>query len=168
MSSTAKKVFFWFGNAVFFTIFLVFGLNFGIAEPFDGSHEFGMGPSTWPFVVVVILVLVSCALTWASYVHHKRVSAHTENLQEDDGDAEYNSRRLLLTLGCMFSYYFSVPWLGIAAASSLFCFIFIVSSGEKLWYIALPIPIITSVGLYYFFYYVAKIPLPTGPFGGII
>jgi len=139
----------------------------GIHEPMDDTEAFGIGPRTWPRIVTGIIVLASAYLAYLFYKVHRK--AKEDNAPDDNVDQmPFDTRSLLITFALLALYYVLVSFLGIALSSLIFFTVFAARSGERRYPLLICIGTILGVGLYYFFYYVAKIPMPPGPFGGVI
>ncbi len=166
MSTTMRNVVFWGGASLIFAFLLFCGINLGIHDPGDSSA--GISPRTWPRIVAAVLMLSGLYMTWESWVHHKKVRAHTAKLDETDIGVAYSTKDLLVTLVIFAAYYAGMHLLGIAASSLLAFLLLTRLSGERRMPLMLAIGAAMAVGLYYFFLHVAYIPMPPGPFGGLI
>ena len=165
--TNARYAMIWGLCALYFLFILTIGINMGIHEPMDDTEAFGIGPRTWPRIVTGIIVLASAYLAYLSYKAHRKTKE--DNTPDDNVDQmPFEARSLLITFALLAAYYVLVSFLGIALSSAAFFTLFAVRSGEKRHLLVSVIGAILSIGLYFFFYYVAKIPMPPGPFGGVI
>ena len=119
-------------------------------------------------MVVLMMLCATLYLVLASVLHHKRVQAHTEELDARDEDAPFSKRKLLLVCVIIAVYCLSFPYLGLALASILAFVLLTRLNGERNMGRMLCIGAALAVGLYYFFLYAAAIPMAPGPFGGVV
>jgi hypothetical protein len=164
MASAARDSVFWASVSLVFAFLLFFGIDFGIYDP--GEATAGLHPGTWPRLVTLLLLLSALYLTRESVGRRKKARAAGSGTS-DTGIA-YSSRDLLLTLVVFVAYYIGTRFLGIAASSLLVFLLLTRMGGEKRLVPMLCIGAALAAGLYYFFLYVAAVPMPPGPFGGII
>lgn len=165
--TNARYALLWGLFALYFLFILTVGIDFGIQEPMDDTEAFGIGPRTWPRIVTGIIVAAGAYL---SYLFHKMHRKAKEGYRPDTNvdQMPFDTSSLIITFALLALYYVLVSYLGIALSSIIFFTVFAVRSGEKRYPLLLAIGAILGISLYYFFYYVAKIPMPPGPFGGVI
>ena len=165
--TNARYSFIWAGTSLFFLLLLFIGIPIGIHEIHDATTEFGIGPRSWPSLVTGLIVVASAYQAF----HFLKLHRLARESGREDSNVEqmpFAPQPLVITFALLFLYYFSVSYLGIALASLIFFVIFSIRSGEKRYLMLVGIGAVLAVGLYYFFYYIARIPMPPGPFGGVI
>lgn len=164
-----RDMIFWTGAFLLFFLLLVWGIAFGIAESMEAVASHGLSPQAWPSMVTAVLLVASAYLAWSGYKAHRLIrQAEQAGHEEAQEERPYDPQALAITMGLLFAYYFSVSFLGIALASVLFFIIFSWRSGEKRVPLLVAVGGCLSFGLYYFFLTIARIPMPTGPLGGVI
>ena len=157
-------------NTVFWICWLILALialwvaGFAIDMPTGYTSEAGIGPDTWPKCVLVSISILSGCMIILTLL--PKGLARAEGGFEKKTPAELG--KFALTVTALFTYYAAVLVIGIMPASLIFFFIFSWACKAHNWKILALLGFALSIGLYCFFYYVAKIPLPVGPFGGII
>lgn len=165
--TNARYAVLWGMFALYFIFILTVGINFGIQEPMEDTESFGIGPRSWPRLVTGIIVIAGAYLCYVFYKAHRQ--AKIDGLPDDNVEQmPFDTTSLLITFALLAVYYFFVNILGIALSSLIFFTVFAARSGEKRYPLLLVIGAALGIGLYYFFYHVAKIPMPPGPFGGVI
>ena len=166
MLSTGKlRVIFWAGFLLFFLFMQIWGLDLAIYKPMAGAPEHGIHPDSWPVFIVNIIIICSIIQTYYSYREYSDEKASGQDIGEP---LPFTVQNLVLTLGLIVLYWFLVNPLGIATASFLFFVGLSIKGGEKNIPLLLVSGAILCYGLYFFFLEIARIPLPTGPFGGVI
>ena len=166
MIRTGKlRVMFWGGVLLFFLFLQIWGLDIAIHKPLAGAPEHGVHPDSWPVFIVNVIILCSIIQTYYSY---KDYQSERESGQDIGEPLPFTVPNLILTLGLIVLYWFLVTPLGIATASFMFFVGLSIKGGEK----NIPLLLVSGAalcyGLYFFFLEIARIPLPPGPFGGVI
>ena len=164
MPITMRNIFFWSAASGVFACLLFFGIDFGIYEP---AHlSVGISPRAYPRAIVLAMLGAALYLVLENCLHHKRAQAE----EPDAGGMGESLSKKKLLLACLFiaGYCLSVPYLGLAPASALAFMLLTRLNGERNMFRMLCIGGALATGLYYFFLYAAAVPMPTGPFGGII
>ena len=166
MPTTLHHVIFWSAASCVFAFFLFFGINLGIYEPDQVAA--GFSPRAYPRMVMLLLLCASLYLVLESVLRHRRVQARPGHSDEGDAGEAYVKWKLLSVCAVMLLYCFSIPYLGFVLPSILAFALLTRLNGERNMIRMLCIGAAVSAGLYYFFWYAAAVPMPTGPFGGII
>jgi len=166
MPATMRNIIFWSAASCLFALLLFFGINFGIYEPPKISA--GLSPRAYPRAIVLLLLCASLYLTVESILQHKRTQAHSQEPDKADVGEPYSKRDLLLICAIILGYSLSISYLGIALASTLAFVLFTRLNGERRTGLMLCVGAAMAAGLYYFFLYIAAVPMPPGPFGGVI
>jgi ABC-type Fe3+ transport system permease subunit len=166
MPATMRDIIFWSALSCVFAFMLFFGINLGIYEPAQVSV--GLSPRAYPRAVMLLLLCISLYLLLESCLSHKQAQARNKEPDKTDEEEARPTRDLLLTYAIILGYSLSVPYLGIVPASALAFALFTRLNGERRTGRMLCIGAALAVGLYYFFLYVAAVPMPPGPFGGIV
>lgn len=142
----------------------------GVVTP--GELEFrALSPSFWPMIVMSGLVITSIVICIGSLISNHRTSDQPSPLIDEIED--HVEDRLPLAQGVMkggavialfFSYYWSINYIGIIAASIVTMILLMLLGGERHTRIVIPVSFTLPVVLYYFFTHIANIPLPLGLF----
>lgn len=147
-----------FALAVFALLVLV---PSGIVQP-GGVEIAALSPSFWPRVVLVGMAL--CGLVICCQGLFFRDSSSAQPVQEQPLAPNVALIKLLLAIGLLFGYFFAIRELGIVLASVIVLLAMMFLGGETRWKLLLSVALILPIGLYYFFTYVANVPLPLGLF----
>lgn len=145
----------------------------GIVVP-DGVEVRALSPDFWPLIVVAVAGLASAVLMVQGMVMWKK-TAHRGISQESDehgGEMESDivlpfSREILqvvITLCVLFAMYYAILQIGMVAATIPALGFLTWFGGEKRWKIILPVAVVLPLTLYFFFVYVANVPIPLGVF----
>ena len=165
MASTTRDIFFWGTAAAVFALLAFWGIELGIYE--SGTASAGISPRTYPRAALLLLCAATLQLTWESIRRHKQERARLDGRVADAG-ITYSGRKLALTCAVLLGYYIGLHWLGIAPASTIIFLLLCLLGGERRMGLMLCIGATLATALYDFFLHVASIPMPTGPFGGVI
>ena len=164
--STGKlRVIFWGGCLLFFMFMQIWGLDIAIYKPLMGAPEHGVHPSSWPAFIIYVIILCSIIQVYYSFRDYR---SEKESGQDIGEPTPFTAQNLVLTLGLIVLYWFLVTPLGIATASIAFFVGLSIKGGERNIPLLLVSGVVLCYGLYFFFLEIARIPLPTGPFGGVI
>ena len=166
MPLAMRAIVFWSAASCVFAFVLLFSINFGIYEP--DMTSIGLSPRAYPRMIALLLLCTSLYLVLASCRSHRQEQAHGKHPGKTDMEERHSIRNLLLVFVIMLVYSLSIPYLGIAPASILAFALLTRLNGERRMGRMLCIGAALAVGLYYFFLYVAAVPMPTGPFGGVL
>jgi uncharacterized membrane protein len=166
MPITLHNVIFWGTVSFLLALLLLFGIDFGIYEP--PEVNVGISPRAYPRAVVLVMFCAALYMVLSSTLHHRRVQARAEEADERDAGESFSRKKLLLVGVIIAVYCLIFPYLGLAPASVLAFVLLTRLNGEHNLIRMLCIGAVLAVGLYYFFLYAAAIPMPTGPFGGVI
>ena len=152
-------------------IFLV--IPMGIVLP-GGNEVRALSPDFWPLIVVVAMgfcggaLAVSGALAGrkeAEEVRRKGDPMTCEMPEEfDELPVPQAAARVAVVLGVLFALYFAINIIGMVAATIPVLIFMMWYGGERRPKIVLPVALILPPLLYYFFVYVANVPIPLGVF----
>ena len=133
---------------------------FGIQEP--SSVDFAaLSPSFWPRLVCIGLAVMGGFIAVAAFLNRN---------QPEEGDAEEPSQfsmqvivlRVALALAMMFAAYFMLEPLGFVITGALVLLAFMIFAGERNPIVMVPVAAGVPLFLYFFFTFVANIPIPNG------
>jgi putative tricarboxylic transport membrane protein len=145
------------------TLFVL--IPYGVQVPGSVKNA-ALSPDFWPRIIAGIAVVASLFLVFETY------KMPQPSLDEDDSnpDAIYEYApqialaRTAIFIVVIFAFYFSLPTLGIVAASVMFLGFAMWFLGERNWIIAGILSVATPLLLYLFFRYIAGVPIPLGMF----
>jgi hypothetical protein len=166
MPVTLHHVIFWSAASCVFAFFVFFGIDLGIYEP--DKIAVGFSPRAYPRMVMLLVLCASLYLVLESLLRHKRAQARTEHLDERDMGEASAKKKLLPVCAVILAYCFSISYLGFVLPSALAFALLTRLSGERNVIRMLCIGAAVAAGLYYFFRYAAAVPMPAGPFGGML
>lgn len=134
----------------------------GIITP--GSVEIAaLSPSFWPQIVLIGLAIAGTIILFQGIFP-------SGGLQDQDDVGEFKLAwpvvvvKLIIAITLLFSYYFAIEVFGIVLSSVVILVALMLLGGERRLTLLLPVAIILPVLLFYFFTYVANVPLPLGMF----
>ena len=142
------------GLLIFFLL-----IPLGIDQPGSVEHA-ALAPNFWPKIIAAIIILMGLFLTI------KPAKDEDDDI-EDGGDAGGWLQRLpglAVALGTLFAFYFLIPLLGMVVPGMVMAFGLMVYAGERRWSRGIAIAAGVPILLYFFFVYVASIPIPLGVF----
>ena len=128
----------------------------GIDQPGSVEHA-ALAPDFWPKIIAAIIIVMGLLLT---------IKPGKEE-GEDGGDAVPWLQRLpglAVALGTLFAFYFLIPLLGMVVPGMVMALGLMVYAGERRWPRSIAISAGVPILLYFFFVYVASIPIPLGVF----
>jgi len=147
----------------------------GIVSPSNIDSR-AVDPQFWPKIILIGLALAGAVIFIQGLFKYRIPSGqplpqNTKNNQEQKIliESEYlpvfiaTLKVGIATVG-LFAYYFATNILGMIIASSGTIIFFTLLGGEKRLKIIFPLAFLLPTGLYYFFVYVADIPIPLGIF----
>jgi putative tricarboxylic transport membrane protein len=112
----------------------------------------GMGSETWPVIVLAAIILLSALQVFLSAFGDKASSISFENL----------TVQVLLAMGLLAGYIYSLEYIGFLVGTLLFQWIFIALINQyknKLYAFA---PILVTVSIFFLFVKIMYVPLPRG------
>ena len=126
----------------------------GIVTP-SNVTTLALSPDFWPRIVAAIFTFTGIALTIKPAVS-----------EDNESFATFLARlpRLIVVLGALFGFYFSINQFGMVVPGILLIFGLMTFAGERRWLRMLCIAVVVPVLLYCFFVFVANIPIPLGMF----
>ena len=143
-----------FGLLIFFVL-----IPAGIDRPGSVEHA-ALAPDFWPKIIAAIIIAMGLLLT-------VKPAVEEDEDGEDGGDAVPWRQRLpglAVALGTLFAFYFLIPLLGMVVPGMVMAFGLMVYAGERRWPRSIAIAAGVPILLYFFFVYVASIPIPLGVF----
>ena len=143
-----------FGLLIFFVL-----IPAGIDQPGSVEHA-ALAPDFWPKIIAAIIIAMGLLLT-------VKPAKEEDEDGEDGGDAVPWRQRLpglAVALGTLFAFYFLIPLLGMVVPGMVMAFGLMVYAGERRWPRIVAIAAGVPILLYFFFVYVASIPIPLGVF----
>ena len=135
----------------------------GIDEP--GEVDFlALSPGFWPLIVTIALGCLGALVAFEGFLGRQAPNgAEGGPGREPSGGADF-AMRTAATILALFILYFAIGYLGMVAASICVIMALTMASGERRFKYTVPVAVILPIGLYYFFVYVAGVPMPLGVF----
>lgn len=146
--------------------FVVIPLGIDMPQQIDIS---ALSPDFWPRIVMVLLALsgVVMAVQGVLESRHEALATEPETVDEDEiiehAPATLTAR-VVFALAMLFVFYVAIFQFGIVVSSALIIILFTYMLGQRQWKYILPLAVLLPVILYFFFVYVANIPMPLGMF----
>lgn len=146
----------------------------GIVMPGDIDIR-ALAPNFWPLIIMVSLALAGAVLIVQGLMKG-RLGLGARQEPEAFGDSEELAdvgenlplgaqlAKVGAAVMVLFVYYAVIQLIGIVAASVAAVVVFMLLGGERRLKIVVPIALILPSVLYYFFTYIAKVPMPLGLF----
>ena len=134
----------------------------GIILP-GGIDIAALSPSFWPKLVLIGLAIAGVIILFQGFFPSANQSAEDE-IGEFTLPWPVVVLKLVISVTVLFSYYFAIEQFGIVVSSIATLVALMLLGGEKRMTVLLPVAIVLPVLLYYFFTYVANVPLPMGMF----
>lgn len=126
----------------------------GVDRPGNVQHA-ALAPDFWPRIVAAIIALMGLLLI---------VRPTREEVADDDDRWFQRLPGLAVTLGALFGFYFLIPHLGMVAPGTAVLLGLMIYAGERRWPLGIAVAVGVPVLLYFFFSYIANIPIPLGVF----
>lgn len=134
----------------------------GIIMP-GGIDIAALSPSFWPKIVLIGLAIAGVIILFQGFFPSAN-DADDEEFSEFTLPWPIVLLKLIISITVLFSYYFAIEYFGIVVSSIATLVALMLLGGEKRMTILLPVAIALPVLLYFFFTYVANVPLPLGMF----
>jgi len=160
---------------VFFALLSLFVLFFvnkhGIVQP-SASYQVGtsaaIAPDFFPNIICWLALAFSLGLVAQGALGMRQAAAPSAMQQQAQSPEEKAEKRLAfisraIGIFVLFLMYFMTNWLGIIISGFFFYLVFAVLTGERRPVRALLGAVAITVTLYYFFVYIAVVPVPLGP-----
>ena len=144
----------------------------GITVP-DGVEIRALSPDFWPLIVMIALGIAGASLALQGWFGSRKGSGQeSDQGTETTSDPETENilplgkaaTRVAVFMAVLFAIYFAIPLIGMAAATIPALGFLAWFAGERRWKIIAPLAVILPLVLYYFFVYVANVPIPLGVF----
>ena len=165
MAYYLKDTFFWAGWTFFWAFVCFFAVELSVELPTGYTTEAGLSPQTWPRAVAFLFFFFSLLQGIVSFISHWRL----KSVVPEQADAMvFDWKKLICAVMALVVYYLAIFIMGMTLASFVMFIFFTQLCGARNLKKTIPIGLGLSISLYAFFYFVAKIPLPPGPFGGMI
>ena len=164
------------GMSIILIAFLgvIFFIPFGIVVP-DNSPQ-ALAPNFWPLIVMFLIGFSGLAIAahgLADFLHSRDsqpVQKFSKNsigmIERDSGNFSFFEAmgRVTVVIISFLIFYLIIPFVGIILSSSVILVFLIYFAGDRRWQIILPIALLLPLFLYFFFVYVANVPMPLGVF----
>lgn len=124
--------------------------------------QVALSPDFWPRIIVVIAILASAALLMEALIIKQKHLPDPSEDAELEIDEWRGLCRVALLIAALFAFYFSLPTMGIVAASIVLILVMMLFFGERKSLILVCVSFGLPVLLYLFFYHVASVALPVG------
>lgn len=133
----------------------------GVVLP-GGIDIAALSPDFWPQMVMIGMGLAGAIVLFQGLFP----AAGATNSDSDNESLSFGiaTLKLVTAILSVFVYYFAITYVGIVVSSCVVLLGLMMLGGERRYAILLPTAIILPVLLYYFFTYVANVPLPLGMF----
>lgn len=151
-----------------------FGVFVAIPAGIDlpSSVQFrALSPDFWPHIIMGMLGVCGALVFAQAYLERKALLASGEPRQDapDEGalvehDLKTRVLRSLFGMACLFVFYAAIKHLGVVLSSAVVVLALTTALGQRNWKRVVPLAVILPVFLYYFFVYVAQVPMPKGVF----
>ncbi|MGI9387138.1 MAG: tripartite tricarboxylate transporter TctB family protein [Methyloligellaceae bacterium] len=133
---------------------------FGIQEP--QSVDFAaLSPSFWPRFVCIALGVMGAIIAVAAYLNRDKADESDER-EVSPFSLPTIILRVALALAFMFASYFLLEPLGFVITGALVLLVFMIYAGERNALVILPVAVGVPLFLFFFFTWVANIPIPNG------
>ncbi|MGI9316739.1 MAG: tripartite tricarboxylate transporter TctB family protein [bacterium] len=129
----------------------------GIVSP-SNVESLALAPDFWPKIVAAIFAIMGLGLVV------RPTDSDSETTTESNTTFLNRLPRLGVILGALFGFYYAIPQLGMVVPAMLLIFCLMWFAGERRWMLMAVISIVTPIVLYFFFVFVASIPIPLGVF----
>lgn len=130
-----------------------------------------LSPDFWPRIVMVLLGICGAVVAVQAHVERRAGTASAPAPQDGTSDGTLvehplatRIQRVSFAIACLFAFYFAIGYIGIIVSSTLTVLALTVALGQRAWRHVLPLAALLPVVLYYFFVYVAQVPMPLGMF----
>ena len=145
---------------------IAFLIPTGVTVP-ESVEVRALSPDFWPYAIAWAVVVSSAFLLLES-IFLPAPEATDEEDNEEDAQYKLDTlpatlRMLVLVVG-LFAFYYALTHLGIVASSIILMPTLMFFFGERNWRVIIPLSLGIPLGLYFFFLYVAGIPMPLGIF----
>ncbi len=144
-------------------------IPFGIVVPGEIEIQ-ALAPDFWPLIITVGLGIAGAIVVVQGVVERRTgipLPIAGEDVEEpagEDSSTGMTVARLGTAMAALFVYYFSIRYGGVIVSSFTAIIVFTLLAGERRLRLILPIAVILPVFLYYFFSFVANVPMPLGVF----
>ena len=127
-----------------------------------------LSPDFWPRIIMVLLGLCGAIVALQAHMESRGAATGDAETEDENGLVEHPLQtrmlRVLFGIACLFAFYFAITHLGVIISSTLVVLALTISLGQRTWKHVLPLALLLPVLLYYFFVYVAQVPMPLGMF----
>lgn len=141
----------------------------------DGVDIKALSPDFWPLIVVILLGISGLAvfiqgMAGTGMIPGKKGldSGSTLTCEMEEGSQDLPLARAAARVGTflavLFLIYILIPVIGMVAATMPALLFLTWFSGERRWKIMIPLALALPLILYFFFVYIANVPIPNGIF----
>lgn len=145
-----------FGAITFFVL-----IPYGIKVPKNIEH-ITTSPAFWPTIITIIVSIMGVLLI----IPQREKTVMGDEGDEGEARTPWKTRipRLIVIMAVLFGFYFFIEQLGLVVPSIALIFFLMVFAGYRRWWLMVILSVLVPVILYFFFVYVANIPIPLGVF----
>jgi hypothetical protein len=159
--SDAKK------DYIFYSIVILFAIFFLVLTPQIKitNASFTIGPRTWPYILLILMLILSAFGIISSFVKSKKTKATETTEDTEDKQPERTMFKLSIPMVCLLSVVLYVSLLnaiGFILSSLLFLFGITFLLGERKKVNAFIFSIVTTTVFVFLFSTILNIPLPRG------
>ena len=151
-----------------------FAIPIGIVVP-DGVDIRALSPDFWPGIIVIVLGVAGLSLVIQGLASmgmlpgkgNSGLAAGPDNdpaPETQELSIKKAALRVTVFVSTLFAIYFAIPLIGMVASTIPAIMFLAWYAGERRWKIILSLSIALPLLLYFFFVYVANVPIPTGIF----
>ena len=136
---------------------------FGVDDP--GSVELSrvISPGFWPLIILVALGALGVIVVLEGIVERRSAGQVLAESEPEIKALTFVTRSAAI-IAFLYILFWAIGFLGIVVASICAILTLTVASGERRIKFIVPIAVILPVALYYFFVFVANVPMPLGLF----
>ncbi|MEH6627730.1 MAG: tripartite tricarboxylate transporter TctB family protein [Motiliproteus sp.] len=134
----------------------------GIVSP--GAVEIeALSPAFWPQVVLIGLAIAGGIILFQGFFP-SATDCQDDDISEPTLALPVVIAKLIIAVTVLFSFYYAIDYVGIVLSSIVTLIILMLLGGERRPILLSLVAVILPVLLFYFFTYVANVPLPLGLF----
>jgi len=131
-----------------------------------------LSPDFWPFIIMGMLGASGAIVFVLAYLERRTLLAADAPAEPEDPEDgalvehpfQTRVRRSLFGMVCLFVFYFAIEQLGVVVSSIFVVLVLTFALGQRNWKKTVPLAVLLPILLYFFFVYVAQVPMPLGVF----
>jgi len=131
-----------------------------------------LSPDFWPYIIMGMLGVSGAIVFVVAYLERKAMMAAGNEDEPADPEAgalvehPFQTRvlRSLFGMACLFAFYVAIGYLGVVVSSIAVVLVLTTALGQRNWKRVVPMAVLLPILLYFFFVYVAQVPMPLGVF----